>query len=109
MITEELIEFIRKTTFIERMPVTETTLLVDEIGISGDDAIDFLEKFSKRFDVDISAFDFMKYFNDEGEVSISILDYWLGNKKNRTKNQLTVGDLQKAVLAGKLDDTVIGS
>ena len=38
----------------------------DELGITGDDAIEFMEKFAAKYKVDLSDFEVSKYFSPEG-------------------------------------------
>lgn len=49
----------------DRMTVTTDTLLVRDLGIDGKDALRFLTRFSKRFNVDISNFPEGEYFHDK--------------------------------------------
>ena len=45
-----------------KFPITEKTTLEDDLGISGDDAIEFLDAFSDKFNIDLSKFKFVEYF-----------------------------------------------
>lgn len=46
------------------------TLIEDDLGISGDDASEMMDKFSKKYSVDLSGFTFSKYFSPEGNNSL---------------------------------------
>lgn len=48
------------------------THIEDDLGITGDDAAELMQKFSKKFNVDLTGFDFMKSFDPEG-VDLSFL------------------------------------
>ncbi|AWG25816.1 hypothetical protein FK004_11590 [Flavobacterium kingsejongi] len=71
-----------------------------DLGIYGDEAEDFIIRFSNRFNVDISNFNFKEHFNSEID-SISLFIVNLFYKKE--KNELTINDLKKAVKNGKLE------
>ena len=49
----------------DRKTITLETLVVQDLGIDGTDALSFLTAFSKRFAVDISEFQKAEYFHDE--------------------------------------------
>ena len=79
--------------------LTRETLLEQELKITGDDAIEFLEAFSKEFDVNINNFEFNKYFGSEGESLLTALNHLSTRtgSKSRGKLDLTLGDLEQAV------------
>ena len=74
--------------------------LENDLGITGDESEDFLIEFGKEFSVDVSKFPIGDYFRDEGDPLL------LSTKKVKP---LTVGHLEKAVIAGRLDEEVINS
>lgn len=86
------------------------TRLEADLGMIGDDAFEFLEDFSKRFNVDLTDFKINEYFSSEGDGLLTgLMGFFLGRKNLPSKKELTIGDLERAVTAGRLDDTVIGS
>ncbi|MCK5677591.1 MAG: DUF1493 family protein [Flavobacteriaceae bacterium] len=94
---EKVKEFMIREFFVDNIEITHITTIERDLGITGDDAWDLLEKFGNEFDVDVSNFEFKKYFQEEGDWVFG----WLSNifKKNNviTKKNLTVGQLEKAV------------
>ncbi len=77
-------------------PMSELFLEKD-LGIYGDDAAEFLEKYSQKFNVDISNFEFAIHFTAETPFYI-VRKYLLGiNKKD-----LRIKDLEEGVIKGKL-------
>lgn len=74
--------------------------LEKDLGITGDDSEDFLIAFGKEFNVDVSKFPVGDYFKDEGDPLLS---------SSRKVKPLTVGQLEKAVMAGRLDEEVINN
>ena len=82
------------------MTITRDTLIEDGLGITGDEAEDLIIAFSKKYNVDIGSFNFAKYFYDEPGIF---------NIQNRVIEPFTVGHLEKAITAGRLDEEVINS
>jgi len=95
----ELTSFVREQVREFKMPITRETLIEDDLGVTGDEASELIHNFSVRYSVDISKFDFKKYFNDEPSVFLS----------PRKIAPFRVGFLEKAILAGRLDEEVINS
>jgi Protein of unknown function (DUF1493) len=50
--------------FVERL--RPGTRLEEDLGMTGDDAADFLREFAKRFGVELSGLEFHKHFGPEG-------------------------------------------
>jgi len=87
--------------------IERTTRIEKDLGISGDDAVEFIIAFSKQFNVNISDFMAEEYFDSEGDKILPlIIRFFTGEKKSKNK-ELKLGDLEKAIKAGKLDNTVI--
>lgn len=74
-----------------------------DLGITGDDAVELLLDYGKKFDVDISKLDLRKYFMPEGDTILSSL---LGKAESKEK-ELTVGDLEKGIMAKQLNEQII--
>lgn len=98
-----LIAFLRHEIGEDKLPMTRDTLIEDDLGVSGDDAEDLIIAFGKAFNVDVSNFNLGAYFGDEPG---GFLIWW---RKPRELKPFTIGHLEKAMLAGRLDDTVINS
>ena len=96
----ELVVFVREQIGEYNMPITRDTLVENSLGVTGGDAEDLIMAFSKKYNVDISNFNFTKYFYDEPGVF---------NFQNRVIEPFTIGHLEKAVIAGRLDEEVINS
>lgn len=96
----QLVLFTNKQSYVDDEPITRETRLYDDLGIFGDDAVEFLIAYSKTFNVDISKFRAADYFKGDG---IDILGL------EKRKKTLTVGHLEKGMMAGKLDEEVINS
>ncbi len=90
--------------------VTPQARLYDDLGIYGDDAVELLVNYGKRFNVDVSKFMAADYFKGEGGIDL-ILDglarFLTGEIPSSGLKVLTVRDLENGILAGKLDGEVI--
>lgn len=95
----ELIDFVRKKIREFNMIIDECTQIEKDLGVTGDDAEELIQEFSKVFNVDLSNFLFSQYFNDEPHLFYN----------GKDKKPLTIGHLEKAIAAGKLDDDIINS
>jgi len=73
---EEIICFLSEFLNIEPDRITNSTLLFDDLGVDGDDAVGLMEEFSKRFNVDLQTFPFGEYFGGEG-LPPTFLFHWL--------------------------------
>jgi Protein of unknown function (DUF1493) len=81
------------------------------IGISGDDAVVFLNDYANIFGVDCSNFNFGTYFHAEGGIGLinGFLNLFRppGKKVNNPAKELTIEHLAKGIVAGRLDDEII--
>jgi len=71
-ITESVIDFVSKEYWWEKDSTLKTEIETD-LGISGDDAWELMQKFSKKYSVDLTNFKFDRYFTPEGAHSSWIL------------------------------------
>jgi alcohol dehydrogenase YqhD (iron-dependent ADH family) len=85
---------------IDPNDITESAYLEKDLGIYGDDAVEYIIAFGKAFNVDVSKFMAAYYFSGEG-ISFS--------KKRQEKKELSITHLIKAIKAGRLDEEVINS
>jgi len=92
-----------------RKPLVRDTTLEKDLGVSGDDAVEFLLDFGKEFNVDMSNFDIKKYFFPDGDSILPAIVRLFTGKRQRKEKELRLGDLEKAVIAGRLDEEVINS
>lgn len=95
--------FIKDCTGVHDISISRDSLIEDDLSITGDDAADLILAFSKKYEVDISNFNFNEYFYDEPSIMDVI------NFNNKSVKPFTVGHLEKAILAGRLDESVINS
>jgi len=100
-------KFVIEESTVDYIEITRNTRIEDDLNIYGDDADDFLIKFGKTFNVEIEQFPIGDYFSDEGDFILPALIRFFTNTKKRDRKILTVGHLEKAIIAGKLDEDVI--
>jgi acyl carrier protein len=89
----ELIELIAQKSGVDKSLIKRETTIEDGLGVTGEDAEELIVSIQKKFNIDIKDFVFSKYFNDEPSIFNS----------PRNIQPLTVGDLEHAVLTGKLE------
>ena len=102
----KLKEFIVNQSAVDNEIITRSSEIEDDLGLYGDDAIDFIVAFGKEFNVDLSKFMAKDYFSPEGDFILPALLRFFTNKKAIKRKSLTVGHLEKAIVAGKLDESI---
>lgn len=106
-IFDKIKEFTVEQTGVKKHDITYSSSLENDLGIYGDDAVDFIIAFSKKFNVDITNFMAADYISAEG---IDVLGPVVGlfrRQEKKDKKDLTMQHLEKAVIVGRLDEAVI--
>ena len=108
-IPEELKLLLEEQQGVVYPEMDENTRIEDDLGIRGDDAVEFLIAFGRKFDVDVSRFNVSDYFYGENWP----FD-WLGykirelfTKKKYVKKVLTIGDLLEAIRVKRLGNSEV--
>ena len=99
-IFDRLKEFVIKESAVDDGEITRDTQIEDELGVTGDDAVEFMIAYGKTFNVDVTKFMAADYFRGEG---------WNLFPSKKSGKILTVGHLEKGILAGRLDEEIINS
>ena len=99
--------FVIKESFVDDEEITRETKLEDDLGIKGNDAVEFLLAYSKEFNVDLSRFMAKDYFSPEGDVILPALIRLFTGKPKLNRKQLTVGHLERGIMEGRLDENII--
>ena len=108
-IFDKIKKFTVKQAAVTEEEVTENASLENDLGVSGDDAVEFIIAFGKEFNVDVSKFMAADYFSPEGDFILpAIIRFFTGKKKTKQKD-LILKHLEKAMIAGRLDEEVINS
>ena len=109
-VSKRLQTFVKDERWEYKFPLTEAVRLYEDLGIYGDDAVEFLIKFSKEFNVNVSNFMAADYFKGDGvDFIMPIINLFSKRKAQSVKKTLTLGHLEKAIMAGKLNEAVISS
>jgi acyl carrier protein len=99
---EEIKTFVIEQALIADSGLSRDTRIEKDLGITGDDAVELLIAYSKQFNVDVSKFNAAEYFEPEG------MNVLFSNSVTNKKT-LTLGDLEKGMIAGKLNEEIINS
>jgi len=102
-INNKLIDFVKSWNLIQPDKITLDTLIEKDLGITGDDAIDFIEEFAKKFDVDIVSFDYSKYFGSEGIDIFDVFSRLFFQKRTTNHTDMSLRELGEAIRSGKLE------
>lgn len=107
-IFEQIVSFVEKERWKYKIALTRETSLEKDLGITGDDADDFMGAFFKEFKIKQESFDISNYFGSEGfdplGISTVILKLTGKARKRKILRDITLGELEKAVLAGRWVD-----
>jgi hypothetical protein len=94
-------QFIHEHTKHRLETIREDTDLRHDIGIFGDDAVEFFDSFSVRFSVDLRDFDPGEYFEGEGYPDWNWVRRLFGRKAFTKLKQLRVRQLVLSAIAGR--------
>ncbi len=94
---ESLISFVGEEIGVDSITISEDSLIENDLGVTGGDAVQLIKDYSRKFGVDIRNFEYSKYFYPEPSIFAT----------HKGIKPLTIGDLVKGIELGKLDDSVI--
>ena len=99
---EEIIQFV-KSCVGEETTLTQDTRIIEDLGIDGDDAGEFMTAFAEKFQIEWNEFQWHDYFDSEWWLSITGKPFkkMLGWKYH-AKKDLTIRDLIHAAEQRKL-------
>ncbi|MBP4139794.1 DUF1493 family protein [Flavobacterium cupreum] len=103
-IFNKLKEFVVNQSAVNDQIITRSTQIENDLGVYGEDAVEFIVAFGKGFNVDVSRFMASDYFSPEGDFILPAIIRFLTNKKKKERKSFTIGHLEKAIIAGKLDE-----
>ena len=97
---EEVKAFVAECWPVPKRRLSAETSVNDDLGMDGDDGVEFMQAFSVRFGVDLSAFPHDKYFGPEAPANpISVVEGIIRRVKTgrwSDLSPLTVGALAEA-------------
>ena len=87
-IKDEIIKFVQTELWDIRKGIDLETRLLEDIGIDGDDADEFFQKYSEKFKVDLSEMNWDKHFGSEGLNLLGIFNksFWEKAESIRIKD-----------------------
>jgi len=104
----ELVSFTKNFSGDDETKYDLDTCIERDIGITGDDAVEYIIEFRERFNVTVSRFMAADYFSAEGyDITEPIIRFVI--QKKRTRKILQLKHLVKAMQCGVLDEDVINS
>lgn len=89
---DQLIQFIQEEIGEFKKPIDSFTQIEDDLGVTGDEAIELIQKIAKKFAIDISEFDYKMYFHPEPNFLTAY-----GKIK-----PLTIQDIEASIISGRL-------
>ncbi|CAL2087063.1 DUF1493 family protein [Tenacibaculum sp. 190524A02b] len=92
LLSDNLVNFIEDFFGKYDFELTKSTLIENDLGITGEDGHDLIIEYSKLFKVNISEFIFSKYFYPEPSLFVEYGKI----------EPLTLGDLEEGILNGFL-------
>ncbi len=108
-IFNKLKSFVIKQSAVNDEEIIRATKIENDLGVTGDDAVEFIVAYGKAFNVDVTKFMAADYFEAEGDCILPAIIRFLTGRKRKPKKTLTVGHLEKGIVAGRLDEEVINS
>lgn len=87
--------------------VNSQARLIEDLGVDGDDGVELINAYSKKFSVNISKFLAAEYFNPEGDIILPAIMRLCTGKTRPNVKILTIAHLEKGILAGELNEEVI--
>lgn len=106
-IFDRLKAFVVKEAGVDDEEVTRGAAIEEDLGIYGDDAVELLLAYGKIFNVDVTKFMAADYFSGEGDPILPAIIRMFTGKKEKKNKTLTVGHLEKGILAGRLNEEII--
>ena len=92
--------------FKKSLKLTRATTIENDLGITGDDATDFMVDFSKTFGIDLEKFDPCCYFELEGFLYGLFMPFFSKATNDcikKKKHQITLGMLAQSAVDGVWD------
>ena len=100
----DVITFVAEYWEVPKSELFAETSVNEDLGMDGDDGLEFMEAFSQRFAVDLGAFPYDNYFGPEAAATpislIAMMIRWLRTGKSPTLSPLTLRQLAVAVENG---------
>jgi len=106
-IFEKIKSFVEEQRWKYPFKLEKTTTLDGDLSINGDDAKDFIRDFGRKFNIDVANFIAVTQFETDGDVILPGMVRFLSGMKKINFKYIKLGDLERAVISGKLDETIL--
>jgi hypothetical protein len=94
--------------FGRKLDLRPASRLEQDLGVTGLDAVEFIDKWAQTFNVDAKDFPYQRYFGPEGQELLSSLIGLFSKRHQRSARvPLTLGMLVEATRRGKWETEVI--
>ncbi|WP_186036265.1 DUF1493 family protein [Burkholderia gladioli] len=91
-----------------RLDLRPESRLEQDLGVTGSDAVEFIDSWAEAFKVDAHGFPYRRYFRPEGqELLSSFLGLFVKPFRRPEPQPLTLGMLAEAIRRGKWDTEAI--
>lgn len=94
-----IVDFIIEIRGQYKKEITLDSELECDLKITGDDAFEFFERYSNKFNVDLSDFHMSNYFAQEGTLNLYLLLFLRSKSSRKT---IYIKDLISGIESGKL-------
>lgn len=106
-LVQEVAAFVAEFIGVDRHQLRLRTTIFGDLGVDGEDAAELMERFARRFHVDLTGYDHWRYFGPEGFNPVATL--WvalrqlvgLSSEEAAGKDPLTIQDLVAAARTGR--------
>lgn len=110
LVQAQVVRFLAEITGTEPEAIMPDTLVNQELGVDGDDAMELLSAYAREFSVDISQLDYHAYFGPEQGATFGTLLIWLtqmlGLRPLYSTRPLPVAYLVQAACTGVWQDSI---
>ncbi len=109
----EIVKITADFTGVDKSKLLRKTKIEADLGVTGDDASEFIEQFVTYFNVGYEGFNIGEYFGFEGfdplGMSTIYNKVFRKNTSKRSKHELTLGELEEWAIRGCWNDKNSGN
>lgn len=103
----DLFSFVKNESCVNDEIISFDTRLEEDLGMYGDDAIEFMLKYAKQYNVDVTRFEAANYFSSEARSLVWSILCSFFRKESTSKKSLTIRHLYEGIKNGRLDEDII--
>lgn len=100
-LASQVLDFVAETVGCERAKLRRSHRLLHDLGVDGEDGLEFFDAFSARFSVDMRGLDIGRHFGPEaGATPLSLLR-WLTSSRARRGDDFEPIDVDTLIVAAQ--------